>query len=116
MERKIFGQKVVLEQRGVHVAPSGSVRVWLQGPHDEIAGILDALREEIAYGMIDIDNSEKGATTLRVEIYFGSADRDDFSRIMNSYGAHVQTTESALAEETVGLTMQSRNQVIERIG
>ena len=114
MEKVIFGQTLALDTAPVHVAPGGSVLFTLNAKAASLARLLSALREEIAYGMIDIvaDDADK---PVRVLIYTGKADVADFDAVFSASGHDVECDREDIVEGTqmTGLSMRARNQVID---
>ena len=112
MEKDIFGKTLTLDTAPVHIAPGGSILYKLSGNVAVIAKLLNDLREEIAYGMVDVSTSEE--KTVEVAIYMGKADVDIF---LGMLPAGMALAEEELAEDTVmtGLSMRARNAVLNEI-
>ena len=115
MEKTILNQNVSLDTAPVHVAPGGSVMFSLSGNAANIASLLVALREEIAYGMADIRTIDAAAKTVEASIYTGKADIADLDAVMAAHAQNITSERSEIAEgaEMTGLSMRARNQVID---
>lgn len=115
MEKDVFGKKLTLDTAPVHIAPGGSVCIEIGDNTSYLLGLLLKVREEIAYGMIDIETNE-AEDTFSTSIYLGKADLDTFSEIVSE--GPLCWTEKDLPEGTkmTGLSMRSRNQVLDAIG
>ena len=119
MEKTIISQKISLDTAPVHIAPGGSVICHLVAPASVMAALLRALMEEIAYGMIDVETLNEAEKVVRVDIYFGVADNDDFMKVFSGYADKIMGIEREdLPEGTVrtGFSMSSRNAVINCLG
>ncbi len=118
MEKTILNQKLVLDTAAVHVAPGGSMLFRLSGDADLIAKVLMALREEIAYGMIDIKTLDADKKVVEADVYTGKADVADFDAVLAANGKDVNCDREEIAEgtEMTGLSMRARNQVIDCLG
>ncbi len=108
----LFGQEIQLESRSMHVAPGGSVIYAVSGACRELAKYLEALREEVAYGMCSIQDLGDGRACA--SIYFGAADEDIASDFVKQ-AADLSVERSAVAEgeKRDGLSIGARNQVID---
>ena len=116
MEKTILSKKVSITTAPVHIAPGGSVLFHLVASSNDLKKLLLELREEIAYGMADIDNVDAESSVVRVDIYMGMADVDDFMKVFSRYADAVVSFEREdLAEgsQRTGFSMGSRNDVIE---
>ncbi len=114
MEKKIFNQTLVLDTAPVHIAPGGSYLFTIEGNASKIKALLMDLREEIAFGMIDLKVISEEQRIVSVSIYFGKADRPDFDRVVGQYdeiGMHSE--ELGETTQMTGLSMRSRNQIID---
>ncbi len=114
MEKIIFGKTLMLDTAPVHVAPGGSILYKMSGNASIIAELLLALREEIAYGMMDVSVVSETDKTVEVAIYMGKADVDVF---LGMLPADMALAEDELAEDAVmtGLSMRARNMVLDEI-
>lgn len=115
MEKTIKGQTVSVDCAPVHVAPGGSVMYRLGGHAGVVAKLLVALREETAYGMIDVRDAGEN---VEADIYMGLADCADFDAIFAAYGQNLTCERSEIAEGTAmtGLSMRARNMMIDILG
>lgn len=115
MEKTINGQTVALEMAPVHVAPGGSMLFKLSGDAGVIAKLLVALREEIAYGMIDVRTVDADKKLVETDIYIGKADCTDFDAVFAANGQNISCSRSEIVEgtEMAGLSMRARNMVID---
>ena len=114
MEKKIFNQTLSLDTAPVHVAPGGSCLFTLKGNASKIKALLMGLREEIAFGMIDVEVISEEQRIVCVSIYFGKADRPDFDRIAGQCDEiDMRSEELAETDQKMGLSMRARNQVID---
>lgn len=111
MEKTILNQVLKLDTAPVHVAPGGSSECILCGNVKTIGDFLRELREEIAFGMI---NAEMKGAEVEVSIYYGLADEADVDAILLRHDIS-QKSRMCLAEDLqkTGMTMQSRNKVID---
>ena len=114
MEKVIFGKTLTLDTAPVHIAPGGSVLIKIGDTSTSLLDLLLKLREEIAYGMIDIQTQDDN--TFTITIYLGKADYDAFKAIVSE--GSICWTEEDLPEGTkmTGLSMRARNQVLDAIG
>ena len=115
MEKNVLSRKVLIETAPVHIAPGGSVLFHLTGHASGLYTLLSKLMEEIAYGMSDVETVEPSRSVVRVDIYMGKADVDEFMRIFSETGDLIQSFEREELEEGVqktGFNMTSRNAVI----
>ena len=114
MEKKIFNQTLALDTAPVHVAPGGSCLITLKGNASKIKDLLMELREEIAFGMIDVEVISEEKRFVSVSIYFGKADRPDFDRVAGHWDEiDMSGEELAETDQMKGLSMRARNQVID---
>ena len=119
MEKTILSKKISLDAAPVHIAPGGSALYHLVAPASSMAALLRALMEEIAYGMIDVETLNEAENVVRVDIYFGAADNDDFMKVFSAYADKIIGFEREdLPEGTVrtGFSMSARNAVINCLG
>ena len=115
MEKDIFGKTLTLDTAPVHIAPGGSVLINIGDSTKYLLGLLLKVREEVAYGMIDIV-TDKDDDTFNTTIYMGKADVDTFASIVSD--GPLCWTEEDMPEgtEKMGLSMRSRNMVLDAIG
>ena len=115
MEQDIFGKKLTLETAPVHIAPGGSVLIDIGDSTSYLLGLLLKVREEVAFGMIDIETNND-EDTFNTTIYMGKADVETFSDLVSD--GPLCWTEDDLPEgtEKTGLSMRSRNMVLDAIG
>ena len=113
MEKVIFGKQLTLDTAPVHIAPGGSVLINIGDSSTYLLGLLLKLREEVAYGMIDIVTEDDD--TFTTKIYLGKADYDTFVNIVSE--GPLCWTEDDLPEgtEMTGLSMRARNMVLDEI-
>ena len=115
MEKTILSKKIIINTAPIHIAPGGSALFHLVAPANVLKSLLSDLREEIAYGMADVETVSDSESLVRIDIYMGLADVDDYMRIFAQYADKIQSFEREdLPEgtERTGFTMGSRNEVI----
>lgn len=114
MEKTIFGETMTLDSAAIHIAPGGSILCHLVGKSSDLAKLLETLREEIAFGMIDVSTEGE---TAKADIYFGAADEGDFKSVFSRLGDGISCDASPLdpATSSVALSMSARNLVMERL-
>ena len=113
MEKLILAKSLHLDTAPVHIAPGGTVLYHLIADADSLAKLLRDLMGEIAFGMADVDAADSKA--VKVDIYFGAADVDDFTKVFAPYRDRISSAQREdLPEGTdkTGLSMQARNLVI----
>ena len=117
MQVKIFSHQIDIEEAPVHVAPGGSELIRLTGKAPYMAKLLEDLREEIAYGMIDAQVLDEADLWVWVCIYVGNADMDDWMRIWSNEEHLVDLERLNLEEEhyKTGYSMATRNKIIEAL-
>lgn len=115
MEKKILNQTVTLDTAPIHIAPGGSKIAAIEGAANAIASLLSSLREEIAYGLADIETIDANARKVRAKIYFGAADEGDFKTTANRLNGSLNIRIDDIAKDNAatGLSMQARNRVID---
>ncbi len=111
MEKTVLNQVLKVDTAPVHVAPGGSSECILCGNPKKIGDFLRDLREEIAFGMIDVEMKD---VDVEVSIYYGLADEVDVDAILSRHDIS-KKSQMCLAEDIqkIGMTMQSRNKVID---
>ena len=110
----ILGNEVQIDTAPVHIAPGGSILCTLKGDAGDIAAMLRALREEIAFGMCDASAQN---APVSVSVYFGAADRPDFDNVIKNFDKlAVELADMPEGTAKTGFTMAARNRVIDALG
>lgn len=112
IEKTILTQTLSLDTAPIHVPAGGSILCKISGNAKHIAALLEALREEIAYGMADIETLNADSGCVRADIYFGAADAADFDALPRSQELTIEHQSLPETTNAIGLSMRARNDVI----
>lgn len=116
MNITLYGKSVPVDQVQAHIAPGGSLLYTLCGHHHTVAGTLQTLMLEVAFGLVDIERIND--SDVKVHIYFGTADEPAVRDILSENGTDLFGIESKPLPENTNLmaySMASRGRILQTL-